>query len=212
MILISDNFKMNAYEQDIVILDVEKDSYTIFENGNDNQSIESINNIVNEHFSELKTLGIISEAMVVNSQTCTGDFLEERWIKPSVKASGYNILTLVNYLILLKVCEGIINQNGFCGVRNKIIKKRKGRLGGVVNIDRIMSHLNLVYPCSNNINNCLTYSFCLTLILLQKKIDAKLVVGVRTRPFFSHAWVEVNGEVINDDRLLRNKLSVIWEI
>ena len=212
MILTNDNFKINAYEQDIVILDVKKDSYTIFENGNFNKPIESLHKIFRESLSELMQLGVVSETMIVSSQDCAKDFLEERWIKPPAKASRYNILLLVRCLIQLKSCERIINSDGFVGVKSKILNSREGVLGDIKSIDRVMSHLNLVYPYSNNTSNCLTYSFCLTLLLLQRKINAKLVLGVRTRPFFSHAWVEVDGEVINDDKFLRNKLSVIWEI
>ncbi|MFY1779738.1 lasso peptide biosynthesis B2 protein [Escherichia coli] len=47
--------------------------------------------------------------------------------------------------------------------------------------------------------------------LLSRKICATLVIGVRTRPFYSHAWVEVNNTVISDDPDLRKKTSVILE-
>ncbi|WP_115176619.1 lasso peptide biosynthesis B2 protein [Escherichia coli] len=42
--------------------------------------------------------------------------------------------------------------------------------------------------------------------------DAHLVIGVRTQPFYSHSWVEVGGQVINDAPNMRDKLSVIAEI
>ncbi|EPU7144872.1 lasso peptide biosynthesis B2 protein [Escherichia coli] len=43
-------------------------------------------------------------------------------------------------------------------------------------------------------------------------MDAHLVIGVRTQPFYSHSWVEVGGQVINDAPNMRDKLSVIAEI
>ncbi|HGB5419106.1 TPA: lasso peptide biosynthesis B2 protein [Salmonella enterica subsp. enterica serovar Muenchen] len=61
-------------------------------------------------------------------------------------------------------------------------------------------------------SDCLTYSFTLKNALYSRGVDARLVIGVRTQPFYSHAWVEIEGNIINDDPDLRDKLSVIAEI
>ncbi|HCN8241206.1 TPA: lasso peptide biosynthesis B2 protein, partial [Escherichia coli] len=55
-------------------------------------------------------------------------------------------------------------------------------------------------------------SYALKRILNSRNIDAHLVIGVRTQPFYSHSWVEVGGQVINDAPNMRDKLSVIAEI
>ena len=45
---------------------------------------------------------------------------------------------------------------------------------------------------------CLQRSAATTLLLRRHGIDAELVIGAKLLPFRSHAWVEVNGQVVND--------------
>lgn len=45
---------------------------------------------------------------------------------------------------------------------------------------------------------CLQRSAATTLLLRRHGLDAKLVVGAKLLPFRSHAWVELDGQVIND--------------
>jgi hypothetical protein len=51
-------------------------------------------------------------------------------------------------------------------------------------------------------DNCLMDSIRLTLFLLKHKIPAILILGVQTRPFQAHAWVQFETVVLND--LLEN--------
>jgi hypothetical protein len=46
--------------------------------------------------------------------------------------------------------------------------------------------------------HCLQRSAVATSLLRQHGIRAELVIGYRPIPFESHAWVEVNGRVVND--------------
>lgn len=43
---------------------------------------------------------------------------------------------------------------------------------------------------------CLVHSAALVLLLRSHAVPAKLVIGIRRRPFRAHAWVESNGEVV----------------
>ena len=45
---------------------------------------------------------------------------------------------------------------------------------------------------------CLQRSAVTTYLLRRRGIDAHMVVGVRAMPFLAHAWVEVQGRVVND--------------
>jgi transglutaminase superfamily protein len=46
--------------------------------------------------------------------------------------------------------------------------------------------------------HCLQRSMVATSLLRRHGIRAELVIGYRPIPFESHAWVEVNGRVVND--------------
>ena len=45
---------------------------------------------------------------------------------------------------------------------------------------------------------CLQRSAVTVCLLKSVGIDARMIVGARVMPMLSHAWVEVNGEVVND--------------
>lgn len=45
---------------------------------------------------------------------------------------------------------------------------------------------------------CLQRSAVTTCLLRQDGVPAKMAVGIRSMPFLAHAWVEIEGEVVND--------------
>ena len=56
---------------------------------------------------------------------------------------------------------------------------------------------------------CLQRSVAATLLLRKYGIDARLVIGYRPAPFFSHSWVEVDGRVVNDSPAYKERLQVL---
>jgi hypothetical protein len=59
---------------------------------------------------------------------------------------------------------------------------------------------------------CLQRSVCAVRLLRKNGIVAKLVVGYRPGPFFSHAWVEVDGRVVNGSSAYQTRLRVLYSI
>lgn len=45
---------------------------------------------------------------------------------------------------------------------------------------------------------CLEQSLALFIVLRRRGIRAELKLGVQPRPFFAHAWVEVDGQPVNE--------------
>ena len=56
---------------------------------------------------------------------------------------------------------------------------------------------------------CLQRSVVAARLLKKCGIDGRLVIGYRASPFFSHAWVEVNGRVVNDSQAYKERLNVL---
>jgi Transglutaminase-like superfamily len=56
---------------------------------------------------------------------------------------------------------------------------------------------------------CLQRSVCTTILLRKHGIGAKVVIGYRPAPFFSHSWVEVNGQVAYGSSAYRERLQVL---
>lgn len=59
---------------------------------------------------------------------------------------------------------------------------------------------------------CLQRSVCLVRLLRDDGVPARLVIGYRPVPFLSHAWVEVDGHVINDSPEYQKRLHVLLTI
>jgi hypothetical protein len=57
---------------------------------------------------------------------------------------------------------------------------------------------------------CLQRSYCAVRMLRAHGIAAQFVIGYRPVPFFSHAWVEVDGRVVNDSLGYRQRLLVLY--
>lgn len=56
---------------------------------------------------------------------------------------------------------------------------------------------------------CLQRSVVATRLLKKSGIKSSLVIGYRPAPFLSHAWVEVDGRVVNDSPVYKERLHVL---
>lgn len=56
---------------------------------------------------------------------------------------------------------------------------------------------------------CLQRSAATACLLKQFGVPAKLLLGVQHLPFKAHAWVEVNGQVVNEKPYMREMYSVL---
>jgi hypothetical protein len=56
---------------------------------------------------------------------------------------------------------------------------------------------------------CLQRSVCAVRLLRMHGVVARLVIGYRPAPFFSHAWVEVNGRIVNGSPAYQTRLRLL---
>lgn len=56
---------------------------------------------------------------------------------------------------------------------------------------------------------CLQRSVCTVRLLRKYGIDARLTIGYRPSPFFSHAWVEVDGRVAYGSAAYQKRLQTL---
>lgn len=56
---------------------------------------------------------------------------------------------------------------------------------------------------------CLQRSVCTVRLLRKYGIHARMVIGYRPSPFFSHAWVEVDGRVVYGSPAYQKRLQVL---
>jgi hypothetical protein len=52
---------------------------------------------------------------------------------------------------------------------------------------------------------CLQRSVVIAWLLRRRGVGAQLVIGCRHTPFYAHAWVELDGVVVNDQKSVRRR-------
>lgn len=57
---------------------------------------------------------------------------------------------------------------------------------------------------------CLQRAVCTVRLLRKHGMDARMVIGYRPSPFFSHAWVEVDGRVVYGSAAYRERLQPLY--
>lgn len=57
---------------------------------------------------------------------------------------------------------------------------------------------------------CLQRAVCTVRLLRKHGVNVRLVIGYRPSPFFSHAWVEVNGRVVYGSPAYQKRLQLLY--
>ncbi len=117
------------------------------------------------------------------------------------------LFELVRYDLIHTVC-------GFGPIRNGLIKQATKQAAKQMVVDadceRIICDAVLLATCLYwKPVLCLQRSVCATRLLRTRGVAARLVIGYREVPFFSHAWVEVDSRVVNDSPAYRSRLRVL---
>lgn len=76
----------------------------------------------------------------------------------------------------------------------------------LMNLVNILNKACFLYPTRTK---CLEWAMSLVLLALKRGWKCNLEIGVQNYPFFAHAWVECDGEVVMDDQNLREGLAII---
>lgn len=212
MLCIPDNIKMCLFNEDAVILNLDKDSFHIIEKG---AELFGIHEFEADQLHALDDAFSIKRMPVLRVEPGSGYF-EIRWMRPFFYKEKITLAKKILYFFKIKGLVNLVEGGGVLAVRKKIIKLRSKMPRNTRPIDSVLNKSNNIIGSIMRYydlqNPCLIYSFIMTNMLIEQGYDARIIIGVRTEPFFSHAWVEINGVVYGDDRDLRNKLSVIMEI
>lgn len=202
------------YMGDIIVLDLSNDDFYFFET-NEGEIINS--NTISRALASFGEYEISFLNLTDIHKVEKTHILEERW---SPKTSSCNkdrgvmfILKLIWYgFKLKKISKRIIKDKWDFILNEKPALKIKTEEDKELIKDFYLLLLRKMFFFNNNKTDCLTTSVALQHFLAKKGINGILVVGVKTKPFFAHAWIEVDGIIINDDINLRQSLSVILEV
>lgn len=120
-----------------------------------------------------------------------------------------SFLVFKAYLDLLQFDFYVVRGN-FAGLCRKVGKYPTSRKQpGTDSIERICSAVNVACIWYWKEAACLQRSATAACLLKRYGVPAQLIVGAQQMPFKAHAWVEVNGEVVNDKPYTREIYAVL---
>ncbi|EQA1693597.1 lasso peptide biosynthesis B2 protein [Enterobacter hormaechei] len=214
MLITPDTLKITCFNKDLVVLDLLKDEYTVLENTADSFLTFQISSPDVEAFLKGEKNCRYLQA---DSHNDPESFLDVRWLKPRVRIKHSSALARISALRAMLHCRRALDRGGLMMLKRQFSESQttgyetKITPDVDIRIKKEIAALNSVFDLIDHENPCLVYSCALKQRLISRKIGATLVIGVRTRPFYSHAWVEVGSTVVSDDPDLRKKTSVILE-
>ncbi len=216
----------------VFVLDIKKDQFISIDNQFNNfiykYFVEKQNYISdNNNYYESKNLNILinkgiicskffpyPEKKFVDSKKSYNSINNIDWNIPSDEImenfsfSGFQKewLTIFNIVFTLKV-------KGFSAIIQKI-KNQNQKAKNIIHdtnklkiIAKNITQASFYFPKQIK---CLEWAASVVLFALKNGVYAKLIIGIQTYPFISHAWVEdINKKVIFDDPKIANSLSRI---
>ncbi len=92
--------------------------------------------------------------------------------------------------------------NMFCSFKSlhgTVIRWKVAKKGvGEDTVERICAAVNYACVWYPKQALCLQRSFVITYLLRKNGVGAQMVLGAQKLPFKAHAWVEVNGQAVNE--------------
>ncbi|MGH9347716.1 MAG: lasso peptide biosynthesis B2 protein [Vicinamibacterales bacterium] len=99
---------------------------------------------------------------------------------------------------------------GFAGIERQLVSQpvrdRPARAGSEEAVCEAVALASCLY-CKPVL--CLQRSACAARLLRRRGVAARLVIGYRPVPFYSHAWVDVGGRVVNDSPEYLKRLQIL---
>jgi hypothetical protein len=144
-----------------------------------------------------------------------GGLIEYRWDhkyswKPFAKAPQLQVLKA--FFVLRSVHKMIKNGgvqpllDAITQVSEKQHDKKIPTQYEIAQLAQIIDAASLIYPTKTF---CLAWATTYVLMALKKNWECNLAIGVQTNSFYAHAWAESLGNVIHDDPVIAQVLSVI---
>lgn len=118
---------------------------------------------------------------------------------------------LIASFLLLTAADAILSLAGFNTLYQAVKKwsptaNRHGEPQLVTNLCLAAEQACTWYPKQAL---CLQRSVVLTWMLRSYGVNGEMVIGVHKMPFYGHAWVELDGKVLNDDKNVQKFFEVV---
>lgn len=112
--------------------------------------------------------------------------------------------------LLLFYFDWLRHLRGFEAIHSVVRKQRHGKLNdSCIRIEALCGEMDLACVFYFKRVLCLQRSAATAVLLRRHGWSAEMVIGVQMLPFQSHAWVEVEGRIVNDKPYMRDRFEVL---
>jgi transglutaminase superfamily protein len=119
------------------------------------------------------------------------------------------LLSLRAYWQLMR-CDFYLSRDSFSGLLQSVHNETaRSRAKTFDEVDRVCHAIDLACIWYWKQVLCLQRSAATVLLLAERGLRAELVIGAQHIPFKAHAWVEVDGQVVNDKPYMREIYAVL---
>ncbi|MFA6535620.1 MAG: lasso peptide biosynthesis B2 protein [Candidatus Babeliales bacterium] len=207
------------YLDDILNDSFEQDQQKRFVSAEKEYDSEQLNYWIS-YFIEKKLIFIMDDfranrKLISSAPLLPGGLKDYQWDtksnwKPFKQASKIEIIKTFFYLAKI---HRILKSKGIQGILDEIkkivSKQKKSNIPCEQEINSLSAAIDaasLLYPKKTY---CLAWASTFVFIALKKNWACNLVIGIQTNPFYAHAWAELAGQVIHDDPVIAQVLSII---
>jgi len=121
---------------------------------------------------------------------------------------NFQMVLVIQALAELLRYDLVVRLSGLQGVRQRIARLEvSGRKLG--NPQQVCSAMACAAALYWKPVQCLQRSVALTSLLRRKGWNGRLIIGFRALPFVSHAWVEIDGAVLNGSSAYQRRLRIL---
>jgi hypothetical protein len=162
--------------------------------------------------AQLVSSGLIDEGTLPHgeiSQAPDGPPLSTPSLPPALPA-GRALLWIAPAYLGLIVVDLALRLRGFGRVHRWLHRLPAGGPGpGLARARRLACAVDLAAAYYPKRAWCLERSLVTLLLMRMRRWPARLVLGAKRMPFAAHAWVEMDGQVVNDDTRVRARYAVL---
>ena len=109
----------------------------------------------------------------------------------------------------LLLYDALLAMGGFARVRRSLSRPARRTASPDADYRRVVEAMDLACALYWKPVLCLQNAVVTARLLRRRGCGAEVVIGCRPEPFFSHAWVELDGRVVNDSPIYRQQLAAV---
>lgn len=132
------------------------------------------------------------------------------WSLKYSDVSFEKLSVIISLIKSLHISHNLLKSGLFFTINN-LIKKQGNAKNKELNIPQIIKYLNAATMIYGPKTKCLEWSVALLHYIIQFGYKPTLKIGVQNNPFYSHSWVEFDGEIIGDIKDLNERMVVIFK-